>query len=457
MATRSNQRLNRRQFLKLSAAVAAGSLVASCAPAVTPTPAASNSTVKPGATAAPAQKVKISFQHWGNAIEAEGYKKALQSFMDKFPNIEVTQNYVADSSTYGQKLLTALAGGTAPDVFRVEGGWMSGLLANQGSLLQLDPYITKAGLKLDEWVPGTKEYGNWGGKQFLLPIGAVSIFMAYNKDLFDAAKVPYPTKDWTFAQLREAAIKLTQRDASGKPTVYGFMFNRSEQHLNPWIHQNDGKTYDKDIIPTKCLMDDPKSIEAIQFLADLVNVDKVSPTIADEKAGLSVFPNGKIAIANCGSWEWLAFKDQAKFNWDVVTLPTNVKELRPTVWTGQVAINSQTKAPDAAWELLNYLTASEDGQTVVTDAIAQAPVTKSLQTKVWQKTCDRLGAKNGMQVTLDLFTAKNAHMRPTGPTYAEALNTVLNPALEEIFLGSRSAAVVLKEAAPKITAILGKS
>ena len=281
--------------------------------------------------------------------------------------------------------------------------------------------------------------------------------LAYNKDLFDAAKVPYPDKTWTLAQMRDMALKLTQRDSSGRPTVYGFQFSRAEQYLNPFIHQNDGKTYDRDISPKTCLLDDPKTAEAIQFLADLINVDKVSPTIADETAGLSVFTNSKIAMATCGSWDWLAYKDQAKFAWDVVTLPTNVGELRPTVWTGQVAINSQTKYPDAAWELLNFLTASEDGQTVVSDAIAQAPVTKTLQEKVWQNTCDRLGAKNGLAVTLDLFGAKNAHMRPTGPTYAEALSNVLNPGLEEIFLGTRSAAVVLAEVTPKITEILGKA
>lgn len=454
MGSKTNQRMNRRQFLKMSAVVAAGSIVGACAPATT---APSSSTAAPGATSAPAQKVKIAFQHWGNAIEAAGYKRVLEAFMAKFPNIEVQQNYVADSATYGQKLMTSLAGGTGPDIFRVEGGWASGLLANGGSLLALDSYIAKAGIKLDEWVPGVKEYGNWNGKQFLLPVAAVGIFLAYNKDLFDAAKVPYPDKSWNFAKLRETALKLTQKDASGRPTVYGFQFNRAEQYLNPWIHQNDGKTYDRDISPKQCLMNDPKTAEALQFLSDLINVDKVSPTIADETAGLSVFANGKIAMANCGSWDWLAYHDQAKFNWDVVTLPTNVGELRPTLWTGQVAINATTKYPDAAWELLNFLTATEDGQTVVSDAIAQAPVTKALQAKLWSKTCERLGAKNGMTVTTDIFGAKNPHMRPTGPTYTEALNTVLNPGLEEIFLGRRKAAEVLAEAAPKITAILAKS
>ena len=137
MLTKSNQRISRRQFIKLSTAVAAGSLIAACAPAATAMPA-SNPTAQSAATSAPAGKIKISFQHWGNAIEAAGYTKALQAFMDKFPNIWVDQIYVAASSQYGQKLMTSLAGGTGPDVFRVEGGYSSGLLATQGSLLPLD-------------------------------------------------------------------------------------------------------------------------------------------------------------------------------------------------------------------------------------------------------------------------------------------------------------------------------
>ena len=320
----------------------------------------------------------------------------------------------------------------------------------------MNSYITTAGLKLDEWVPGTKEYGNWNGKQFLLPIGAVCIFLAYNKDLFDAANVPYPDKNWTLADLREIALKLTQRDSNGRPSVFGFQFNRAEQYINPFIHQNDGKTYDQDILPKKCLLDDAKTIEAIQFLADLINVDKVSPSIADETAGLAKFTSGKIAMATHGSWDWLAYKDEATFNWDVTTLPTNVGELRPTIWTGQVAINSQTKSTDASWQLLSFATASAEGQAVVADAIAQAPVRKELQPKVWPKVADRLGVKNGMAV-IDLLSSQHPHMRPTGPTYAEALSTVLNPGLEEIFLGRRKAAEVFPEVAPKITEILAKA
>lgn len=454
MPTKANQRLSRRQFLKLSSVVAAGTLVTACAPVATP--AASKPEEKPDSAPAAPTKVKIAFQHWGNAIEAQGYTNVLTAFMEKFSNIEVEQVYVPAAAQYGEKLMTALAGGTGPDVFRVEGGYSSGLLATQGSLLELDSYVTLAGLQLDQWVPGTKEYGNWNGKQFLLPVGAVCILLAYNKDLFDAANVPYPDKSWTFNDLREMALKLTQRDDSGRPNVFGFQFNRAEQYINPFIHQNDGKTYDQDILPTSCLLDDAKTIEAVQFLSDLINVDKVSPSIADETAGLAKFTSGKIAMATHGSWDWLAYKDEATFNWDVTTLPTNVNELRPTVWTGQVAINAQTKDRDASWELLHFMSATEDGQTIVADAIAQAPVRKELQPKVWPKIAERLGAANGMAV-IDLLNSETPHMRPTGPTYAEAVSTVLNPGLEEIFLGRRKASEVFPEIAPKITAILAKS
>ena len=136
MLTKSTQRLSRRQFLKVSSLVGAGTLAAACSPAA-PT-VSSDTKEQPTSNAAAPAKTKITFQHWGNALEAAGYKNVLDTFMAKYPNIEAEQLYVPAASQYGEKLMTALAGGTGPDVFRVEGGYSSGLLATQGSLLQLE-------------------------------------------------------------------------------------------------------------------------------------------------------------------------------------------------------------------------------------------------------------------------------------------------------------------------------
>ena len=52
-----------------------------------------------------------------------------------------------------------------------------------------------------------------------LPRDFQTIVLFYNKDMFDAAGVAYPTADWTYDDLRNAAKKLTMVGADGKRPV----------------------------------------------------------------------------------------------------------------------------------------------------------------------------------------------------------------------------------------------
>ncbi|MBC7256737.1 MAG: twin-arginine translocation signal domain-containing protein, partial [Chloroflexi bacterium] len=57
--------ISRRQFLYGTALVAAGGVLAACAPKATPTPEAKPAEAKPAApTAAPAPKEKIQIKYW---------------------------------------------------------------------------------------------------------------------------------------------------------------------------------------------------------------------------------------------------------------------------------------------------------------------------------------------------------------------------------------------------------
>ncbi len=60
-----------------------------------------------------------------------------------------------------------------------------------------------------------------GGKLYFFPTNWNNVVVFYNKDLFDAAGIPYPKKSWTWSEFLDAAQKLTKRDASGQVTQYG--------------------------------------------------------------------------------------------------------------------------------------------------------------------------------------------------------------------------------------------
>ena len=63
--------------------------------------------------------------------------------------------------------------------------------------------------------------GKYAGQVHGMPITADAVVIYYNKDMFDKAGVAYPTENWEWNDLVEAAKKLTVK--SGNNTVqYGF-------------------------------------------------------------------------------------------------------------------------------------------------------------------------------------------------------------------------------------------
>ena len=91
----------------------------------------------------------------------------------------------------------------------------------------------------------------------------------YNKDLFDKAGVAYPTENWTWDDLTAAAEKLTVKDASGNVTQYALAMESSSKYDNG--SSRTAAHPGRYVNPSKCMLADPKSVEAITFFADMMN------------------------------------------------------------------------------------------------------------------------------------------------------------------------------------------
>ncbi len=110
--------------------------------------------------------------------------------------------------------------------------------------------------------------------------------------------------------------------------------------------------------------DDPKSIEAIQFLVDLMYVDKCAPVgqqIFELNLPLDMFTSGNVAMATIGSWAVPVVYGALGDAVDVAPLPKSPSTgERKTIihglgWTGY----AKSKHPDETWALLKKLTSRE--------------------------------------------------------------------------------------------------
>ena len=215
-------------------------------------------------------------------------------------NIQLTPN-----ADYWTKLQTAAASGTAPDVF-----WMSttriGLYAGQKQLLSLSD---KPGFDNSPFPKSLNDVYTLDGKQYGMPKDFDTVGLWYNKKLFDAAGVKYPTAGWTWQDVISAAQKLND---PGKG-VWGIASpDWTQENLYNTMLQAGGQAITPD--HKKSGFDDPKSIAGLQYALDFVTRYHVSPTaqqMTDTQPD-QLFASGKVAMFADGDYDMPEYKAAAR-------------------------------------------------------------------------------------------------------------------------------------------------
>ena len=335
----------------------------SMAPSGTPT-VVSPTGVQPSSAPAQTGKAKVTLTYTNNST---GSDKAVQeSLITEFaktnPNIIVNYTPIpADSwGGYFDKVATLIAGGTPPDVSRIaiEGAQH---FASRDLSLPLDSFISNEPDKLGEYYADVYkpviDVFVTNGKTYGLPFAANTEVMFYNKKMFQDAGVPLPTEMWTKDQFIDAAQKLTKRSGSGDPQVYGFGFPIA--YFNgaiPFIFSNGSNLLTDDL--TKSQANDPKVVEAITLMRDMVWDLKVAPKPTTNGNDIvNLFAARKIAMMPGARNPIGALKAAglSTDEYDIAPWPSwkaNVTEFG----VGASAILKSSKYPQEAWQWVKFLT-----------------------------------------------------------------------------------------------------
>ncbi len=316
----------------------------------TPNAAATESTSAGGSEAEP-----VTIEWW--TVNSEEYSEQVQRDMVKafeatHPNIKVNITVLPESG-FSEKMTTALgAGSGAPDVaFFWDNNWFP-------EALDLTPYI-KADPDFDPsmYIEGFwKTRAVWKDKIVGLPLGIGAQFVMYNKDMFDAKGVPYPTFDWT----TEDYIKLASQLADPKAKVWGGDRPRRPYRAIWFNYGEKARLYSDDSTTVDGYLNSPESVAAYTWVWDLVQSNS-TPTPADieilgaEGTGpVDLFMAGRLAMATLNQGHMLnAVK--AGVNFGVVPEPGVAgKERYVNAWSLTSSIWKGTKHPDEAWEFLSW-------------------------------------------------------------------------------------------------------
>lgn len=202
--------ISRRQFLVAMGAIAAAGALSACGGGSSSTTTTASSSAAASSTA---ENVSLKLATWDNTSNTT-VSDAVAAFEKANPDIKV-EIIDIPSSDYTTKLSVMLNGGSDVDAFYIKDSDTAKSLVDKGQLADLTGYIADAGIDLSVY-NGLAENFAFDGKQYALPARTDFYVMYYNKDLFDAAGVAYPSNDWTWSEFEETAKKLTSGTGAAK-------------------------------------------------------------------------------------------------------------------------------------------------------------------------------------------------------------------------------------------------
>ncbi|MCB9147839.1 MAG: extracellular solute-binding protein [Caldilineaceae bacterium] len=445
--------ITRRSFLKGIAVTGLGAASAQLLAACAAPTAAPGTTTEEGA-APSAESVTLRIQ-----APAGNLALTPQEFAPQFKD-ETGVDIVIEETIYGEietKTQTGFIAGTLQDLLYGHHRWIF-INFVKGIYLELDDFwASSPPPDPDDFYPSVLEGNKWEGKSFNLPDvvhPGGNIALAYNKTMLEEKGLPIPEIGWTIDDWTELARGAADPDAG----IFGMGFdsmsamhyysNTSRSFGAPdstasWIMDEEGRTmsYNTDLHG-----------EIAAWYVSLLD-DKVAPRNAD-KEGVepSLFVAGLQATHASTVGVLTSAQDQAgdRFEVGAIPLPPGPEGRQGTCFSGnQWMINSNSAAPDAAWEFAKLITSTEAGIFNVLEAKRQTNGRKS----VW--TNPEVNAVNPLYGFTDkvLTEGIEPYPMPWNTRFTEA-NNIFQAEIDLIWEGEQTFAEYAAEVERKTQAVL---
>ena len=267
----------------------------------------------------------------------------------------VTIEYIdLASQDYALKATTMLEGSDKSDVYMIKEiddiiKWQA-----QDFAEPLNDYVAKTNYDLSGFV-GTEKNYCVGDELYAVPFRSDFWVLFYNKDLFDAANVAYPTNDMTWDEYADLAIKMT---GDG---VYG-------THYQPWLSAVANWTV-ADGVNTLADRNYDDLLYFYQLYQKLEDAGACMAYSELKAQGLhysAAFANGNIAMLPMGYWYVSTLigynKDgTCNFNWGITAVP-HAEGVKAGSSFGNLTgtmINKKSENKDLAWDYISWLGGEE--------------------------------------------------------------------------------------------------
>ncbi|TGD86691.1 ABC transporter substrate-binding protein [Mycolicibacterium sp. CH28] len=380
---------------------------------------------------------------WNGYVDEQGknFTALIDQYNKAHPDVEVTQ-LVSSSDQVLQKVLTAVRGGSAPDIAYMFGSW-SPNIAKIPQVVDMKSEVSQPDWKWDDFYPSERAAATAGDKIVGVPALVDNLAIVYNKTLFEQAGVAPPTDQWTWDDFRAAAAKLTD-PAKGQ---YGWLLpadgtEDTVWHWLPMLWDAGGDLLSPD--NSHAVFNSEAGVKALTVLQQMAVTDKSINLDTTNSNGTKLMNSGKIGMLVTGPWDLSSLSD---IQYGVQVLPTFAGSAGghqtisgPDNW---VVFDNGAARKKAAVDFVKWVTAAEQ---VKTTSLATGDLPTRVSVGQDRALVDQLDKKLPGSAT---FIANMDNVRKIRPTVEQypAISEALGQAIVSVMLGSAQPAEALDTAA----------
>ncbi len=380
--------------------------------------------------------------------EAKTFAKLVSQYEAQHPGQKVQSLYVNNDDTL-QKVLTAVKGGSPPDIAYLYGSWAPNV-AQIPQVVDLTKVVQQAGVNWSDFFTGERDVATVNGKVIGIPALVDNLAVVYNKKLFAQAGLPVPTANWTWQDFVTDAQKLTNATAKQYGTVY--VTPGTEDTVWHWealLWEAGGSLLTAD--NKQAAFNSAAGLESLNTLRTMAVTNKSMYFDPTDEAYTNLFNSGKIGMLVTGPWDLSAFPD---VDYGVQVMPSYSGSSAghqtisgPDNW---VVFNNGSSQVSAAEQFLLWLTAPAQVKT-------WSLQTGDLPTRASVADASGFGEQMNSQLPgVSTFVTNLSNVKQARPqiTQYPAISTILGNMVLSVLLGKSTPQAALASASTQVNQAL---
>jgi multiple sugar transport system substrate-binding protein len=306
---------------------------------------------------------------WGNQVRNERTQAALDKYSELNPGVTLDGQF-SEWGDYWNKLATASAGNSLPDVIQMDYAYLD-QYAQNNLLLDLTPYLENGTLNLDDANQDVLNSGKVNGKLYAVPIGINAPSLLYNKAVTDAAGVTIKD-NMTLDEFIQACRIIKEKTGYRTNMAYGV----TQEIVQYMIRANGHSMYGEGRLNVESA---DEFVPMFKVFEDGVKEGwHVDPSIYAEITPGSVEQDPFVYGASEDSRSWCVFCWSNQIGAYENCKPEDMPEIGITTWPSAdpaksdflkpaqfFSVSANTANPEEAVKIIDYWTNSMDANNIL--------------------------------------------------------------------------------------------